>query len=128
VEAVIPTTLERWFTQSFRAGFPAEVARTSAMLQSMDLEGYASSCAAVRDMDQREEVKKISLPTLVIFGTDDPVTPPSDAKFLVENIVGARVLELQAAHLANIEAASAFTEGVVDFLLGNRRTITKEID
>jgi 3-oxoadipate enol-lactonase len=119
IEAVIPSILERWYTESFRASFPAEVARTSAMLQSMNREGYASSCAAVRDMDQREDVKKISLPTLVIFGTEDPVTPRNDARFLAENIASAHLLGLPAAHLANIEAASAFTEGVIDFLLGH---------
>jgi 3-oxoadipate enol-lactonase len=119
IEAVIPAILERWYTESFRARFPAEMVRASAMLKSINREGYVSSCAAVRDMDQRDDVKKISLPTLVIVGTGDPVTPPSDANFLVENIAGAHALELHASHLANIEAASAFTEGVVDFLLGS---------
>ena len=119
METIIPSTLGRWYTEEFRARFPAEVATTRAMLQSMDLEGYASSCAAVRDMDYREEVKRISTPTLVIFGTEDPVTTPSDARFLVDCIAGAKTLELHAAHLANIEAADAFSRGVVDFLLGS---------
>jgi 3-oxoadipate enol-lactonase len=119
MEAVIPSILERWFTQNYRTSFADEVVHIGAMLRSTDREGYASSCAAVRDMDQREDAKKITVPTLVIFGREDRVTPPIEARFLVENIPNARVLELPAAHLANVEAASAFTESVTDFLLGD---------
>lgn len=116
-EAIVSAVLERWYTNEFRRSTPEDVERTAAMLLSTDAEGYASTCAAIRDMDLRADVQKISVPTLVVYGTQDPVTPPSEARFLIEQITDTRSLELEAAHLSNIEAASAFTAGVLDFLL-----------
>jgi 3-oxoadipate enol-lactonase len=37
-------------------------------------------------------------------------------RYLGETIPGARYVELPAAHLSNIEAASAFNEAVSEFL------------
>jgi 3-oxoadipate enol-lactonase len=68
-------------------------------------------------MDQRPDVGKIRVPTLVVFGHYDQATPPIAARFLIESIPGAEELELQAAHLSCVEAAGAFTKGVTDFLL-----------
>jgi 3-oxoadipate enol-lactonase len=56
------------------------------------------------------------VPTLVIAGTHDIPTPPSDGRFLADHIEGVRYVELPAAHLSNIEAASAFTAALIDFL------------
>ena len=72
--------------------------------------------AAVRDMDQRDEVARIAAPTLVIAGTHDAATPPADGRFLAERIPGARIVELDAAHLSNIEAAPAFNAALASFL------------
>jgi 3-oxoadipate enol-lactonase len=46
------------------------------------------------------------------------VTTPSDARFIVERIDGARYVELPASHLSNIQAAPAFTQALVQFLTG----------
>jgi 3-oxoadipate enol-lactonase len=53
---------------------------------------------------------------LVIAGTHDVATPPADSRYLAEHIPGARMVELDGAHLSNIEAASAFNEALVTFL------------
>jgi 3-oxoadipate enol-lactonase len=57
-------------------------------------------------------------PTLVVVGTDDPVTTPADGEELRTGIPGARLVALRAAHLSNIEQADAFTAAVRDFLSG----------
>ncbi len=88
-------------------------------LRATSSEGYSASCAAVRDMDQRADLHRISAPTLVIFGTQDEVTPPSAAAELLAGITGSLPLPLDAAHLANAEAADAFTQGVSNFLSQN---------
>jgi 3-oxoadipate enol-lactonase len=113
---VAAAVVERWFTPEFRASSPEPVARMQNMLENSPPEGYASCCAAIRDMDQREEIARIKIPTLVIYGGRDPVIPIPDAEFLAERITGAENLNLPAAHLANIEQAGAFTEAVGNFL------------
>jgi len=67
-------------------------------------------------MDQRETVSQIKTPTLIIYGAQDPVTPPVDAEFLNDRIGGSVKLELNAAHLSNVEQPDAFTTAVSSFL------------
>lgn len=111
-EAVI----ERWFTAEFRAAHPDKVAPVRQMLLDTPAAGYAGCCAAIRDMDQREAVKSIRVPTLVIGGTRDPATPASMAEDLASSIPGAQLALLEAAHLSNIEQEQAFTDVVSTFL------------
>ena len=114
---VIPGTLERWFTPDFRASNPGIVATTEATLQSTSRQGYAACCAVIRDADFRASVSTISTPALVIAGSHDPVTSPEDGRFLADHIAGSRYVELQAAHLSNVEAASAFNAALLSFLI-----------
>ena len=116
MKSVATAVIERWFTPEFRASSPEKVAHAQRMLENSPPEGYASCCAAIRDMDQREGVAQIKVPTLVIYGGKDPVTPPSDAHFLREQIPGAVEIEFPAAHLSNVEQAEAFTGAVSNFL------------
>jgi 3-oxoadipate enol-lactonase len=108
--------LERWFTAPFRSAQTDIMAKTAKMLEDTSPDGYAACCAAIRDMDQTADVAVISALTLCIAGSDDPVTPPSDLQFLSQAIPHAQYLELQAAHLSNIESADAFNSGVLAFL------------
>jgi 3-oxoadipate enol-lactonase len=119
MESIADILLERWFTAGFRARAPEPVARLRAMLTATPAEGYMACCAAVRDMDQREAIAAIRHPTLVIAGTHDPVTPPAEGRAAAERIRGAKYLELDAAHLSNIEAAERFTTELIGFLGGN---------
>jgi 3-oxoadipate enol-lactonase len=108
--------MERWFTPAFRRKNPAVVGRIQKMVESVNPEGYISNCAAVRDFDFREQLGKIRAPTLVISGTHDPATTPADGRFLADHIPGARYIELNGAHLTNIEDTDRFTREVIDFL------------
>jgi 3-oxoadipate enol-lactonase len=78
---------------------------------------YCGSCAAIRDMDQRETIGAITTPTLVIVGADDESTPVSAAEFIQSKIAGAELVVLEsAAHVANIEQDQAFSAALGDFL------------
>jgi 3-oxoadipate enol-lactonase len=116
MKSVAAAVIERWFTPEFRASSAEKVARAQRTIENSPPEGYAASCAALRDMDLRETVARIKAPTLVIYGGSDPVIPASDAQFLTDRIRGTGTVELPAAHLSNVEQASAFTEAVSNFL------------
>jgi 3-oxoadipate enol-lactonase len=113
---VAAAAVERWFTPAFRAKNPPVVEKIRKILEATSPEGYAACCAAVRDFDFRGQLTKIRTPTLVISGSHDPSTTPADGQFLANQIAGARYLELNGAHLSNIEDADRFTRGVVTFL------------
>jgi 3-oxoadipate enol-lactonase len=115
-KSISATTMERWFTAPFREREPQTVERIKKTLENTNTEGYIACCEALRDADYREQLKSISLPTLVISATHDPATPPNDGKFLVKQIASARYVELDAAHLSNIEQSKQFTQEVSAFL------------
>jgi len=116
MKPVAAATIERWFTPAFRAKSSSTVANIHRILESTSLEGYISNCAAVRDFDFRDQLSGIRVPTLVLSGTHDPATTPADGHFLADHIPGARYIELNAAHLSNIEDADRFTQEVCRFL------------
>jgi len=116
MNAVAAAVMERWFTPEFRAMRPQRIAQAQQMLENSSPEGYAANCAAIRDMDQREDVARITAATLIVCGAKDPVTPPADAQFLISRIRGAEIVELDAAHLSNVEQAEAFTDATSTFL------------
>jgi 3-oxoadipate enol-lactonase len=114
--AVTEAVLQRWFSPSFSAAAPDRIEWMRQMLLRTPGEGYAANCAAIRDMDQRETISRIRVPTLVVVGASDPVTTPADGRFIVESVPGAQFTQLDAAHLSNIEAAPAFTQTLLKFL------------
>lgn len=114
--AISDAVLARWFTPGFIAREPATLAGMKAMMERVPAAGYVACCAAVRDMDQRGDVARIAAPTLVITGAHDVATPPADGQFLAAQIRGARIVELPAPHLSNVETAPAFTTALTSFL------------
>ncbi len=116
MKSVASAILERWFTPAFRQKAPEAMANILKMLQETNPEGYVACCAAVRDFDCREQLGKIRTSTLVIAGAHDPATPAADGRFLAQQIPGARYVELDAAHLSNIEAQDRFNKELAALL------------
>ena len=114
--AITDLVLARWFTPAFIASGSPWVERARQMLIDTPPDGYAASCAAVRDMDQRDDVGRISATTLVVAGTHDGVTTPADCRYLVDRIDVSRYVELDAAHISNLERPTEYTEALLDFL------------
>ncbi|MGW4643618.1 bifunctional 3-oxoadipate enol-lactonase/4-carboxymuconolactone decarboxylase PcaDC [Sphaerisporangium sp. NPDC004334] len=92
----------RWFTPAFAR---APVARAlTEDLRAADPEGYAACCDALAAYDLRADLPRVTAPTLVVAGRDDPATPPRHARELADGIPGASLTEVShAAHLAGVE-------------------------
>ncbi len=116
MRAVAGAVLERWLTPAYRATHPTETAGVLRMLEEANPEGYAANCAAVRDMDQREALQNVKVPTLVLAGTHDTSTPAAEGQFVAQHILGASYVEVNAAHLSNLEAKEEFNRQVASFL------------
>jgi 3-oxoadipate enol-lactonase len=117
--AVSGTVVERWFTPGFRAREPEVVSRYRSMVEATPPEGYAACCETVADFDGRYDLRKITAPTLVIAGAQDPATTIEHARELVDGIPNARLVTIEeAAHLANIEQPDTVEEAMVDHLRG----------
>ena len=63
------------------------------------------------------DAPKITVPTLLVFGEDDRLTPPEVGCAMHAKIPGSQfVLIPTAGHLSNIEQPEAFNRAVLDFL------------
>ena len=113
---LVQAVIDRWFTKEFQAKAPETIARIRAAFEMTPSEGYAACMAALRDLDLRDAIRNIRNQVLVIIGKNDPATPPEAGKAIAAAIPGARLVELDAAHLSNIEAAEDFNKTVIDFL------------
>ncbi|GGH51568.1 3-oxoadipate enol-lactonase [Comamonas phosphati] len=108
----------RWFSDAFCAAQPALVQRAQGWVAGIDPEGYAACCEALAQADLRADIQRIPVPTLIVAGSFDPVTTVADGQFMQTAIAGARLAEVPASHLSNLEAPQAFNEALAQFLLG----------
>jgi 3-oxoadipate enol-lactonase len=117
VEAVADAVLQLWFTERTRIDRPAFVRAYREMMVSAAREGYAGCCEALADWDPGDELAVIRAPTLVLAGSEDPVTPPAQGESVARHIAGARLSVLDGAgHLANLEEPEAFNRLLLDHL------------
>jgi len=116
MEALVDGVIARWFSADFPEREPQLFAQARSTLLSTDPTGYAGVCAALRDADLTDAVPAISTPTLVIGGLDDQAAPIEQSRWLHDNIAGSRLVELDAAHLSNLDRADEFTKALTEFL------------
>ena len=116
--AIADAVLGRFFTPESLAANSPPIASTRNTLLSTDPVGYAGCCAAIRDMDQRDLLAGIRVPTLILAGDRDASTPwAGNGDLLAESISGARAVRLPAAHLLNIGRPRSFSAALLEFLL-----------
>ena len=73
-------------------------------------------------LDITEDIKKITVPTLLICGEDDKMTPPALSRYMVEQIPGAELAVIEGAgHFVMQENAEAFNNVLREFI---KRIIT----
>jgi 3-oxoadipate enol-lactonase len=70
-------------------------------------------------MDQRADLAKVSAPTLVLAGSEDPATPPEHARDIAGRISGSRLVVVPGvAHLANVEQPDTVSQHLLDHFSG----------
>lgn len=119
IPAIAEASIGRWFTPAYleRADTKPTIDFVRAFIHKTTKDGYLSSSVAIRDMDFRDELKQIDVPTLVIIGEKDPATIPEYGELIAASIPGAKTFVVpDAAHLSNIEQPDIYTKALVDFL------------
>jgi 3-oxoadipate enol-lactonase len=91
-----------------------EVRETMARI---DPEAFRIGAEAVWLANQRDRAMAIRVPTLVLVGEEDTVTPPELSRELADMIPGAELHTLAGAgHLANVERPNDFNDAVQAFI------------
>ena len=97
-----------WFGQYARLG-----ASPSAALEILRI---------ISLQDIRDVLPTISVPTLLLYRTNDPVAPPEHGRYFAERVPHARYVELPGVdHVINAGDVDAFADEIEDFLTGVRR-------
>jgi 3-oxoadipate enol-lactonase len=107
----------RWFTDPFHAAQPELVNRFAGWLTANDPAAFTATQRALGAGDLREEVARITCPTLIIVGEEDYATPPEMARDLNQRIANAELVILPSArHFSPVEQPERFNTTVLDFL------------
>lgn len=104
--------------KSTRERRPELVARTRAMLAEASVESIVAGTEALRDRpDATPQLRTIAVPTLVVCGDEDTVTPAKEMRAMAERVPHARVVTLdECGHLGNLEQPRAFDEALRAFV------------
>ncbi|WP_214366116.1 3-oxoadipate enol-lactonase [Pseudonocardia sp. H11422] len=116
-EILVPSRTGTWFVPQFAHDRPQEAGRLLDMLRATSREGYAGCCEAIGAFDVRDQLSRITVPTLVIAGADDPATPVEMVRAIALGIAGATFVVVgDAAHLVNAEQPEAVNQALAEHL------------
>ena len=86
-------------------------------MSRIDPQAYCIGAEAVWLADQRERAEKIRVPTLVLVGDQDLVTPPELSRELAGLVPDARIQLIEdAGHISNLEKPAEFDRLVEQFI------------
>jgi 3-oxoadipate enol-lactonase len=115
-ESIADAVVERWLTPEFAAAHPEVRAELHAMICAGPREGYAWGAGAIQRMDLRPLLERISVPTLIVSGSEDPSTPPTMQEAIAAAIPNIRYETVHAAHIAAVEQPEEINRLVTEFL------------
>jgi 3-oxoadipate enol-lactonase len=117
IAAMADAILERWFTPPYRSADNPDFVGYHAMLTRTSVDGYAGTCAALRDADLTESTRALKLPVLCLVGDQDGSTPPDVVRAVADMIPGARFEIIKdCGHLPCIEQPDQTARLIGDFL------------
>ena len=118
VGEILAMTLPRWFTESFLALQPEPPGLTYARecLSNIDRDSFAAVWRALAGHDVLDRLAAITAPTTCLAGTHDVSTPPAELAAMAERLPRARLVEIDAPHMALLEVPEAFRAVVEDHL------------
>lgn len=118
IGAVATRLLPKLLGRSTATRDQSVVESVRAMVLRSPVDGVVGALEAMRDRsDSTPLLTQISVPTLVLVGAEDELTPPAVVRPMAQRIPGARFVEVKGAgHMAPLEQPAPVTQALVDFL------------
>jgi 3-oxoadipate enol-lactonase len=115
-EAMVPKLLGA----TSLADRPDTVAEVRRMILGNPARGIANALAGLAGRaDSATTLREVRVPTLVVCGEEDLLTPVSESEALAGGIAGARLVTIpKAGHLSSMENPEAFDAALLGFLSG----------
>lgn len=120
MEPIVDSMLPKLLSARTREGRPEVAARLREMMSGVNPVGAA---AALRGMalrrDQTDLLPNMDVPVLVIVGSEDVITPPSESEAMHALVGGSRLQVIEGAgHVSNVERPEEFDRALAEFLEG----------
>ena len=119
--AIAESMLPKVLGASTLSGAPGVVERVRGMMAATPVAGIVGALGAMRDRPDSTPLLPTltGLPTLVIVGDEDEVTPPAQARAMAEAIPGASLVVIRSAgHVPPLERPAETTDAILGFLAG----------
>jgi pimeloyl-ACP methyl ester carboxylesterase len=115
---IVDAMVGRLFSPVFREERPEKVEPIRTAMAQATPRGIAGALRGMANRpDRRGDLAKIAVPTMVLVGEADVITPPAVARSLAEAIPGARLEVIPAAgHMAPYENPSVANAVILRFL------------
>ena len=117
-KSIVEPTVQRWFSDEFKAANPAVMDKVRRMIKRTSVQGYLGCAGAFLGLDVEKDLHKIRAPALYISGAEDKLGgPPALMAGLAAQVSGARHVSVpRAAHIANIQNPQGFNQVLFEFL------------
>jgi 3-oxoadipate enol-lactonase len=117
-EAIADHLIAAMVGKTTRDQRPEVTERVHAMIARAPVEGIIGALTAMRDRpDSTPTLATITVPTLILVGDEDVITPPSESRAMNAAIPRSRLEVIQGAgHLSNLERPAHFNHVVGEFL------------
>lgn len=101
-----------------RERHPENIDRVRAMISRASVQGVVDAVKAMMDRpDSVEALATITVPTLIVCGAEDVVTPPEESRLMHDRIAGSVLETIEGAgHLSSLERPAAVNHVIAEFL------------
>lgn len=112
---------ERVFSAHTRAHKQAAVESIKSSIRRNSVRSICATLLALAARtDTTSHLQNIQVPTLLLWGTEDQVTPKKQSEVFIKSIPQAKFVEFQqCGHLPNVEDPNGFNKALVTFLSKN---------
>jgi pimeloyl-ACP methyl ester carboxylesterase len=108
---------KRVFSPAYLAAHPEKIEERKQVLLGIEPKAFQAACKILQETDLVPLLHHLSVPTLVICGTDDQATPPALNKQIAEQVQGAKYIELPGCgHCPPLEQPEAFVKAIKEFV------------
>jgi len=81
--------------------------------------GFSQQVEAISQFNSQDWVNKITVPTLVIAGEEDYLTPLENSKIINSQIINSKLIIQPGAHVPMIEIPQQYVSDILAFLIAN---------
>jgi 3-oxoadipate enol-lactonase len=117
VEHLADPTMGRMLTEAFAAKQPARWRALRSTIVGTSALGYIGCGHATLNFDFTAQLPALAMPVLVVYGADDPLTPPAENRRIADLVPNGRHEQIaDARHMPNVEHPDAFNRIMIDWL------------